>query len=146
MRVARTVGKAVMLGVIVHPVLHIALHGDHQIDHGQDLRRPGQLASPVLHDAVKRADAGIADENREGDDAQRKRNVPELEFDLCQRKSQRDHRGQQRDAECRIDEGRKQARHIDCLPGFWNGKRTWNFGHSLLRGRQAITRSLNQTA
>ncbi len=94
-----------VLGVIVHPVLHIALHGNHEIDHGHDLAGHCQFACAMLKDAVKRPNAGIANEDRCADHGDGQRNVPPMEGQLAQGNAKHDHGDEQRQAECRIAEG-----------------------------------------
>ena len=83
--------KAVMLAVIVHPVLHIALHGDHQVQHGQHLGGCFQLARLVLHDPVQRANPGIADKDGQRHDAEAERQVPPVQVQRLQREAKHDH-------------------------------------------------------
>jgi len=59
-RVAGLVCKAVVLGMIINPIGDFALHGEGEIKGNDDAAKAGNLACPVLPDAVHGADAEIA--------------------------------------------------------------------------------------
>ena len=63
-RIARLVGKAVMLRVIIHPVCHFALHGEGQIKRHDHTPEPGNLARFMLPDPMHGPDPQIAQEYR----------------------------------------------------------------------------------
>lgn len=117
-RIARLIGETVVLGVIVHPVAYTALHREEQVEHGDDLRRRGELPGAVLQDTVQRADAHVAPEDREGDNADGERHVPPVEGELADKDAEQDHRHEQRHTENGIGKGGEEAWNIEGFPRF----------------------------
>jgi len=136
-RVAGCIGKAVMLGMVVHPVLHIALHRNNQVQHGDELRRGVQLTRPVLQDTVKRANTGIAQEDRQRGHTKGQREIPPVQRQLAERDPEDHNRGEQCNAKCRVTEGGKETCRIEGFPRFRDGQRTRYHRCCLQIGRRA---------
>mmetsp|Transcript_12357 Transcript_12357/g.14901 ORF Transcript_12357/g.14901 Transcript_12357/m.14901 type:complete len:113 (+) Transcript_12357:461-799(+) len=107
-----------MLAVIIDPVAHIALHGDHQIEHRQDLARGLQLARFVLHDPVQWADACITDKDRKRDNSDSQWQIIPAQSQTREGQSKGHHRDQHGDAKHGIKHRREEARKIEGGPGF----------------------------
>ena len=119
--VAGLVGQAMVLAVIVHPVLHFALHGDDAVHRRDELGRPVQLTGLVLPDPVQDPDAHIADHQRDRAGEQGGERVPPLQRQPFQREAKGGGPDQAQHAQGGIEDGGEDAGPVQVAPAFRDG-------------------------